>query len=397
MDRARMHEQYLYWHNRALTTLVLRLAAHGGRCVYVPGIGYAVNDPALAMEILAHEAFTSTGKGSMDAFIGGLVGDAALFNMQGSGHRELRARLHDVFAKRNLDVRVQATLRDLGGTLRADLEAGRAVDLVAFVHQLTSRAICAVLGIEIAGPDQTAQFAEIARLATSLTSFLGLDKLDPSPAYIARARPYYDRLLRFAEGSYSAAPAGDSTLIGKMKNAGAGFDDAAGLIAVMLAAGTETVSAALPRLIALLIDSGQFARLAAHPELVPRTIAEGLRLICPSPAIPRAVSRDAEVGGIRFVAGRRLFILLINALKRPEYFPDPLRFDIARESDARFKHLYFGSGAHFCIGFPLAYRELTVVLEELLPVRGTPRIVARGYPRGMSFPAYTRLVVKLDR
>jgi cytochrome P450 len=370
MNRARLHERYMYWHNRALTTAFMSLAARLGRCVYVPGIGYAVNDPALAVEILGNDAFTSTGKGSMDAFITGLVGDAALINMQGSAHRELRTRLHDVFTRRNLDATVQATVQHLAAQLRADLEAGKEVDIVGFTHQLTSRAVCAVLGIKVEGADQEAQYAEIAHVATRLTSFLGVDKLEPSPAYI---------------------------LIGKMKSAGASFEDSAGVIAVMLAAGTETVSAALPRLIALLIDSGQFAPLAANRELLPRAIAEGLRLIVPSPAIPRAISRDVEIDGIRFVAGRRLFILIINALKRPEYFPDPLRFDIAREIDARFKHLCFGSGAHFCIGFPLAYREIGAVLEELLQVQGTPRILARGYPRGMSFPAYTRLVVKLDR
>ena len=119
--------------------------------------------------------------------------------------------------------------------------------------------------------------------------------------------------------------------------------------------------------------------------------------ICPSPAIPRAISADAEIAGIRFKRGRRLFILLYNVLKREAYFPHPRRLDLTRTVDARFRHLCFGSGVHFCLGFALAHQEMSIMLDALLDVPGPLKIVARGYPRDMSFPGYTRLLLERAR
>src|SRR5947209_18092511 len=125
MGRASWHERYLYWHNRPLTTGLLHVAGMAGKVVYVPGIGYAVNDPELAAQILTHPAFRSTGHGSMDALITGLVGPAALFNMEGGPHRELRAQLMDVFSRRNVDALIGPDAHAIGARVRAALDAGR--------------------------------------------------------------------------------------------------------------------------------------------------------------------------------------------------------------------------------------------------------------------------------
>ncbi len=46
----------------------------------------------------------------------------------------------------------------------------------------------------------------------------------------------------------------------------------------------------------------------------------------------------------------------------PREFDDPDRFDIDRRPD---RQLYFGYGAHFCIGKSLARQEARVALEEI--------------------------------
>jgi cytochrome P450 len=394
MERTRWHEQYLYWHNRPLTTAAMLLVARLGKVVYFPGIGYAVNDPALAVQILSHPAFTSTGHGSMDELITDLVGPAALFNMDGAPHRALRSQVVEIFARRNIEARIGAEVRTMAAHLAADLTAGRRVDLVPVTRQIAGSATCGLLGIAVDPARRAADYAELTHLATQMTRFLGLDKLEPSAETLRQARVYYDQVLAFAAPSYAAAGGPAPTVIAQLKGAGLCFEDAAGLLAVLLLAGTETVLAALPRLVALLLDGGEFARLAADPALLPAAIAEGLRILCPSPAIPRAISADTELDGVRFKRGRRVIIILYNALKRPEYFPQPRRFDLTRTVDARFRHLCFGGGAHFCLGFALAHYEIGALLEALIGVPGGLRVVARRYPRDMSFPGYTSLVLE---
>jgi cytochrome P450 len=44
-------------------------------------------------------------------------------------------------------------------------------------------------------------------------------------------------------------------------------------------------------------------------------------------------------------------------------YPDPDRFDVTREPGM---HMYFGFGAHYCLGQALARLEGRVVLEEVV-------------------------------
>jgi cytochrome P450 len=396
MNRASWHEWYLYLHNRPLTTLVMHATARWGRCVHLPTIGYLVNDPELALQILNHEAFTTHGKGGMDGLITALLGDKALLNMDGPAHRELRRQLHDLFSKRGAEGVVEQAAGPVLARLRADLLAGRQVDLVPVIHQVTSRTACAVLGIPVDPRQAEAVHAEITHLAERLTAFLGLDKQVSTPEMVRRARPYFDRLLAFAEVAYREAGDDDRTVIPRLKRAGWTFEETKGLIAVMLTAGTETVSAALPRIVALLLDTGQMARLTADRARLPRVVDEGLRMVCPSPAITRGLDQDVEIDGVPFRRGRRIVIVLVNTLKNRDHFPHGWTFDPDRASAPRYKNLAFGGGPHFCIGFNLADREITLVLETLLNVGGRLRIIERRYPRGMSFPTYTRLILQRE-
>jgi cytochrome P450 len=396
MNRARRHEWYLYLHNRPLTTVVMRATARWPRYIHLPYIGYLVHDPDLAIRILNHEAFSTQGRGGMDGLITPLLGDKALLNMDGPAHRELRHLLRDLFTKRGTEGVVEQAVGPVLARLRAELQAGHPVDLVPVVQQVTSRTACAVLGIRVDPRRAAAVYAEMTHLATTLTAMLGLDKQESSPAMVRRARPYYERLLSFAEAGYAAAGEEDPTILGRLKRAGWSFEETKGLIAVMLTAGTETVSAALPRIVALLLDSGQMARLAADRALLPRAVDEGLRVVCPSPAITRGVMRDVEIDGIRFRQGQRVVIVLVSTMKNRAYFSRGWSFDLDHEMDPRYRHLMFGAGPHFCLGFSLAEREIPLVVDELLNAGGPLRIVARRYPRGLTFPTYTRLILQRE-
>ena len=85
MNKALWHERKLYYINHPLTTFICDVVGRLGRCVYLPGIGYMVNDVSLANEILTHPNFTSAGPGSMGGMITPIVGANALLNMDGPG------------------------------------------------------------------------------------------------------------------------------------------------------------------------------------------------------------------------------------------------------------------------------------------------------------------------
>jgi cytochrome P450 len=77
----------------------------------------------------------------------------------------------------------------------------------------------------------------------------------------------------------------------------------------------------------------------------------------------RYVPQDGELLGQQVKKGQMVLMMphLINY--KPEYFPDPERFDVTRE----FKpDILFGYGPRFCIGAALAKRQLYLTMQELV-------------------------------
>jgi cytochrome P450 len=76
-------------------------------------------------------------------------------------------------------------------------------------------------------------------------------------------------------------------------------------------------------------------------------------------------------------------LLLFGAANRdPRHYPDPDRFDVARNPA---DHLGFGTGIHFCLGAHLARLEAEVVLRLL--TERIARIELAGEPRWRHNPA----------
>ena len=114
------------------------------------------------------------------------------------------------------------------------------------------------------------------------------------------------------------------------------------------------------------------AELRAKPELITEATEELLRRYTLTAPIRRA-TRDTELGGQKIGAGDLIVTYLSAADLDPREFPDPGKFDLARENKA---HLIFGAGPHRCLGSHLARIELQalyqVVLEKLPEFRLDP-------------------------
>ena len=140
---------------------------------------------------------------------------------------------------------------------------------------------------------------------------------------------------------------------------------------LLLVAGNETTTNLLGNAVdALLAHPEQLAKVVAEPALVPALVEETLRFDGPVQFVTRVTTREFELQG-QTLPSRALVVVLLGSANRDERrFPEPDRFDVAR--DAR-GHVAFGFGAHFCLGASLARLEAKAALEALVPE--LPRLV----------------------
>ena len=141
-------------------------------------------------------------------------------------------------------------------------------------------------------------------------------------------------------------------------------DEILGFCFLLLLAGIETTTAGLGNA-AYLLDRERGARalLLEDPARIPSAIEEALRWDSPVQGLTRTLARDVELHGRRLAKGERVHLLFAAANRDERAFPEPDRFDPAREPNP---HLAFGFGVHFCLGASLARLELRIGLEELL-------------------------------
>ncbi|HSW19724.1 MAG TPA: cytochrome P450 [Ramlibacter sp.] len=106
-------------------------------------------------------------------------------------------------------------------------------------------------------------------------------------------------------------------------------------------------------------------RLIAEPELFRTTaIEELLRMFAPV-TMARITSEPVELQGRSVGQGERVLMPYPAANRDPAVFEDP---DTVKLDRKRNRHLAFGTGAHTCLGAPLARLEMRVGLQELLRV-----------------------------
>src|SRR5207248_2429708 len=114
---------------------------------------------------------------------------------------------------------------------------------------------------------------------------------------------------------------------------------------------------------ALLRFPDELSRLREKPQLLKSCIEEGLRFESSNQLGNRRLAEDLEIGGEKLVAGTYIHIGIGAANRDPGQFPEPDRFDAAREPN---RHFAFGSGVHMCLGAVLARMEGTIAIGKLV-------------------------------
>ncbi len=390
------HELLIYAWSHPVALLFAEATGRLGDIVNVPVVGRVVNQPDLARAILSDDDnFSKAGPGSFGVLITQVMGKKALLNMDGEEHMALRSKLTELFSPVYLEVVEREVLRPPIEDLRRRLAAGQRVDIVRFAQLLTGRTTSHMLGFPQPDHDGESGYLEVFGLTRQLTGSIRLSTRELSPDQVVAKRGAFERMTAPVAEAYAGDGVPERSVIARLRLLGLTEDESRGVVAAILIAGTETVTTAVPRAIALLIDSGQQSALRAEPKLMQGAVDEALRVTVPTPVNLRSVARDCEVRGVRFRTGERVMLLTYNILKHANTYPHPRRFDIRRQHPPSARNLWFGAGHHFCLGFALAQREMKLVLGAIASLPAELRVRRRSYARGSLIPGYSRLEVQM--
>jgi len=145
------------------------------------------------------------------------------------------------------------------------------------------------------------------------------------------------------------------------------------MMADFFVGGSETTTNALAAgLVALVEDPGLWERLRSDPErLLPVFVEEVIRTEGPVQGLLRETAVDVEMHGVTMPAGSVVNLRFAAGNRDDRHFSCPADIDLDRERPKT--HLAFGLGGHFCLGAPLARREMyygfKVLIERVESVR----------------------------
>jgi cytochrome P450 len=286
-----------------------------------------------------------------------------LIQEDGAVHLRMRDLVNRGFTPRQIK-RLEPRIRALVAECMAKLAHEAQFDLVSELNTpLPVTVIAELLGVE---PERRHVFKHWSDVIISGATGSGI--ANPLASGVLDAMGELRAYLRPIARDRRRHPADDLiSILVAAKVDGEGLSDYEIFLFVLLLliAGNETTTNLLGNAVdALLAHPDQLARVAADPRLVPALVEETLRFDGPIQFLTRVTTREVELHGVRIPAHARVAVLLGSANRDERRFPEPDRFDLARDTRG---HVAFGFGAHFCLGASLARLEARAALEALVP------------------------------
>ncbi|MDR7273915.1 cytochrome P450 [Catenuloplanes atrovinosus] len=353
------------------------LAAVRRRPVARVGGTLLVNGTEEFIEAMTRVPLDRRAAGTTGAIARDLADADLLFDQEGAAHRDARRALATRLSSAGVE-RLRPVWRAVLDHRLGELRDGGRLDVVDLAAELAGRTAAALLAID-ADPRALATAARGAAAAAARAHLPG-PHLPPrrghDPATTAA------RLTTLLATSPRICGTSSSP-------EGLGPEMGAGLAAMVAVAAINTTVAGIPRAVAWCADDGLWEH-AAGGERVDALVAELLRVIVPTPLLPRAAGGDATIGGCPVSRGDRLVLVTRHAAGAHHRDPDPL--DPAPPHVAQ---LVFGTGPHACPGAALARAQLRDVLEALAPLR--PAVVAARPDRAAALPGWRTLRITATR
>ena len=286
-------------------------------------------------------------------------------------HPKLRRLTQDWFMPKNLRTIEQRVRTIAESTVDRFLEAGGEGDFTKLVSSpYPLHVVMQILGVPEAdeqrmlvltqqrfgGQDEDLNQSGIKNLPPEMITQIVAGAVKDFETYFAalaaerRKNPTDDVATVIANGTVDGKPLDDVVT--------------AGYYIITASAGHDTTSASTAgAMLALARDPEQFARVKADRSLLAGIVEEAIRWTTPVQHFMRTASADTELGGQKIAKDDWLMLNYVAANHDPSQFPEPRRFDAAREGN---RHLAFGAGAHQCLGLHLARLEMRILFEVLL-------------------------------
>jgi cytochrome P450 len=301
----------------------------------------------------AHPTPQTASRTGESALFGGPLGN---FDTEQADHARMRSLLQPHFSPGRMRA-LRGRVETLTAGLLDDLaDAGPPADLhAALALPLPIAVICELLGVPYADRAQFRTWTQAAGDITDRTrSEQGLAELFG-----------YGRQLVARKRAGGLTDGDSADVISRLAATdGVSDDEAAAMGMFLLFAGHETTVVAIGLgVLWLLANPDQWQALAADPTRIDAAVEEILRAPrLGGGGIPRYSRTDMDIADVHIRAGELVLLDTGAANHDATAFPDPDRFDIARQAAG---HLTFGHGARYCIGAPLARIELQVVFSQL--------------------------------
>jgi cytochrome P450 len=277
-------------------------------------------------------------------------------------HTRLRKIVGKAFTPRTTE-RMRPHVESIVGELLERAADAREMEVISeLALAVPSTVICEMMGIPLADrglfTDWTSDTTHILAAST-----LSPEKLEQCTASAMKLAEYCTALIE--ERSESLGDDLVSTLI-RAHDEGSRLSSEELLAQTvgLLIAGFETTIGLIGNGVRqLLLHPDELERLRAAPGLIEMAVEECLRFDGPIAGTLRVLHEDAEFSGVAVPADSVVFVEILGANRDPAVFPDPERFDIARDPNP---HLGFGGGTHQCLGMHLARMETQVALGGLV-------------------------------
>ena len=276
-------------------------------------------------------------------------------------HRRLRKLVSWAFTPRAV-AEMRPRVRELAGRLLHRVEEPEFDVMAALAEPLPAIAIAIMLGVDEADQERFKAwsmassasffnpFGSEEERATGDAAYESLVSFFLEEIASRRARPKDDLIGRLCEAEVDGDRLRDGEIVAMCN--------------LLLVAGNVTTTDLIGNGVkALMQHPGELAKLRAQPELLENAVEEMLRYDSPVVNSARIAPYDFEQGGTKIGKGESITTVLGAANRDPAVYPEPDRFDVARED---VHHQAFGGGHHICLGAHLARLEAQEAIGALL-------------------------------
>ena len=282
---------------------------------------------------------------------------ASLLELEGPDHARMRKLILRAFTSRSVE-RYDAQIQTIAADLIDRLPDGP-VDLIrAYCQPIPVLIIARLLGV---GDDMAPQ---LVAWSSDMVAMYQSGRDASTERRAAEATRAFTDFLNALIAEKRRNPGSDllcDLIRAEQDGARLSHQELVSTCILLLNAGHEATVHAMGNAIKCLLEHGTPLH-ALSAGRIAGTVEELLRFDPPLHVFTRYVYAPLDIDGHQFSRGDEVALVLGSACRDPELCADPDRFDPDRSPTA---HTAFGGGVHFCVGAPLARKELQIALAAL--------------------------------